>query len=458
MGTAKYEDSHLIDMLRESLNKKEILIPWFRYCQSERSALYLAAGKKEKKAKTTSANYVDIPTAHTFLSMLARTPLLPSKKKVVLPLPSEGLTGKTTVITFNDKNENEERDEPNVYYININPRLSQFPSGDPDIKLNYTKIDRKNVAVLFGDDTQHVIFKLHVIYWLHAFMIPEPEPEDYDDEYKRIIPKQRFRIGQAAVTVFGGDGFRDLFPFSVDAKKFPPKTVLFVDIHDDLHDHPPKPIVQRTLEFEDGIFQQSYDSDYDKATGRGRYFTSALYNWLHLNARYYEYVVLPDKGAKARFLPMLQTHFTNDKIFYCNARRDSAGKTLEPLAEVEDGAINKMREAVTNDGTLRFLIVDDFTMSGGTLNTAAGRIHEAVQNGGALDIDAWVTHATFNYDPNVTVAKINEPDEARHNWKINHLFMTDSCPMTTKAQEVAERSSGKLQITIEPLDRLIGDN
>lgn len=466
MGTAKYEDTHLIDMLRKSLNKQDILIPWFRYCQGERSALYPSPEEKVEKGQA-SDEYVDIPTAHTFLSMLARTPLLPSSSmEMVLPLPSERLTGKTTFITFDDKNGKriEERDEPGGYYININPRLSQFPSGDPDIKLNYTKIDNKNVAVYFGDET-HVIFKLHVIYWLHAFMIPQPVEEDYVDAYKKIIPKQQFRIGQAAVTVIGGGEYRDLFPFCLeDAKKCPPKKVLFVDIHDDLHDKPPKPIVQRTLEFGDGIFQQSYDSDYyDTETGRGRYFTSALYNWLQHNGNSYKYVVLPDKGAQARFMPMLQTHFGEDEIFYCDAFRGADTKIVKKLDEVVKGAIDKMREAVKENRTLKFLIVDDFTMAGGTLNKAAINIHEAVENGKTLDldIDAWVTHATFNYEPAVTVFAKNNAGEERHAWKINNLITTDSCPMAREAQKEARKASStstlgkKLQITVLSLDRLL---
>ena len=206
--------------------------------------------------------------------------------------------------------------------------------------------------------------------------------------------------------------------------------LLLIDLHDDLKG---VPILERTLTAS-GRWANA-PKPYDLPSGRGTFFASAFFVFLNTTfAAVVDdvsklYVVFPDVGAFRRFVTMVQSCFKMalkpEQVLFIEKTRVATEVAQADALFYYDADGAKAQLSVLPDGA-RVLIPDDFTNSGSTL-FGAGTIVRNHAAGGSVHVSAFVTHFVAKYDKAVVdkfVAKLYS--EGGNKSDLDHFYTSDT--------------------------------
>lgn len=372
---------------------------------------------------------VDVPTAHTFLSLLCRRPLLPVPKEKGKFLAS---------VSFQNQNQVQgltiaHRNDANVQGNNVHRiDYTYFASGDPDLHINVKEITGKHVTFRwynYGD----TLAQLYLLYFLHGYMVPTYDKEMQDQKWKQSLVTEQYDVQSPASLAIVGlpEEYETFFKLEREQARM---TMRIVDIHDDLYaktGEVARPVIERTLDASN-LFDPLVQGGYDVQTGQGKYFSSALYAFLQKSdlSRQTTTIVFPDEGALNRFRPMVEScRFQN--IFYCKATRVGQEKRVGPPKYVSGNS-----EVL---GTV--LMIDDFVLAGGTL---AQCLKESELSQSGKTIHVWVTHLQCLYAQNTMESLIKNLTAE----KVKTLHCSNSLVWALRARAYAKQDPKRTQVLV----------
>lgn len=224
----------------------------------------------------------------------------------------------------------------------------------------------------------------------------------------------------------------------VASPPLPPKQLLILDLHDDLHEGlDGRPVVEHTLN--STAKWANTQTAYNLLEGRGTYFASMVLHFLqtiykpqHAHSLATAFVAFPDKGAWKRYHGMVGVTLglPPERILFLEKSRVGTQVTQSTvLFYIGEDGVQRQREARLPDGC-RVLIIDDFIMGGSSLWPTPAVVKQFLS--GRATIDCFLSHFICLYQKAKVewfVAKLYG-DEALCD--LDHFYTTDSVACSTR--------------------------